>query len=126
MTSSLIPQPREKKPYSPPRLVKYGEVRALTQTGTSGSAEGAGMTTSFMTPSDRALKENIVRIGDHPLGVGLYLFDYRLEFRDRCGHGRQFGVMADEIESVLPQAVSMGHDGYARVDYAMLGIGRDR
>ncbi len=36
--------------------------------------------------------------------------------------GRQFGVMADEVEAVLPQAVVMHPDGYKRVDYALLGI----
>ena len=71
--------------------------------------------------SDRRAKQNIVRIGDHPLGVGLYLFDYKPEFRDAWGHGRQLGVMADEVEQVMPHAVSAHADGYRRVDYAMLG-----
>jgi hypothetical protein len=30
--------------------------------------------------------------------------------------------MADEVETVLPEAVSVNHDGYKLVDYAMLGI----
>ena len=42
-------------------------------------------------------KNNVVRIGTHPLGLGLYLFDYKPEYQDRCGQGRQFGVMADEV-----------------------------
>jgi hypothetical protein len=67
-------------------------------------------------------KENIVRIGDHPLGIGLYLFDYRPEFRDEWGHGRQFGVMADEVETVKPEAVSVHENGFKVVDYALLGI----
>ncbi|NMQ18985.1 tail fiber domain-containing protein [Candidatus Competibacter phosphatis] len=74
--------------------------------------------------SDRLTKENIVRIGIHPLGIGLYLFDYKPEFRDAWGHGRQFGVMADEIEKVMPEAVSVHLDGYKMVNYAMLGISR--
>ncbi|HYC35093.1 MAG TPA: tail fiber domain-containing protein [Usitatibacter sp.] len=75
--------------------------------------------------SDRLLKQDWVRIGTHPLGVGIYLFDYKPEFRDRHGHGRQFGVMADEVERVLPAAVTRDADGYRRVDYAMLGIRRE-
>ena len=74
--------------------------------------------------SERRVKEDIVRIGDHPLGFGLYLFDYRPEHRAQWGHGRQFGVMIDEVEIVMPEAVSMHPDGYKRVDYAMLGISR--
>ncbi len=73
-------------------------------------------------PSSRAIKENIVRIGTHPLGIGLYLFDYGPEYRDRYGSGRQFGVMADEAEAVMPEAVFAHPGGYEVVDYAMLGI----
>ena len=40
-------------------------------------------------------RERIVRIGEHALGIGLYLFEYRREYRDRWGHGTQFGVMAE-------------------------------
>ena len=63
-----------------------------------------------------------MRIGEHPLGVGIYLFDYKPEFRDACGHGQRFGVMADEVESVMPEAVSVHSNGYKMVDYALLGI----
>ena len=72
--------------------------------------------------SERRVKENIVRIGDHPLGFGLYLFDYRPEFRAQWGQGRQFGVMIDEVERVMPEAVCMHPDGYKRVDHSLLGI----
>ena len=72
--------------------------------------------------SDRAVKENIVRIGTHPLGIGRYLFDYKPEYRESSGFGRRFGVIADEVETVLPQAVSMHPDGYKMVDYGLLGI----
>ena len=72
--------------------------------------------------SDPRAKENIVRIGTHPLGIGLYLFDYKPEFQAQWGYGRQFGVMADEVEAVMPEAVCEHADGYRMVDYAMLGV----
>lgn len=72
--------------------------------------------------SERRVKENIVRIGDHPLSFGLCLFYYRPEYCGQWGQGRQFGVMIDEVEIVMPEAVSMHCDGYKRVDYGMLGI----
>lgn len=75
-------------------------------------------------PSDRALKQGLARIGTHPLGFGLYLFSFRPAYRNRFGGRRQFGVMADEVELVMPQAVSVHSDGYKVVDYAMLGIRR--
>ena len=79
---------RGKLRYSHPVLTVYGQVKDLTQS--AGSANGdAGQ---GMMPSEPALKENIVQIGEHPLGFGLYLFDYKTEFRTH-GEGRQFGVI---------------------------------
>ena len=75
-----------------------------------------------MMPSDRSIKENIVRVGDHSLGIGLYLFDYKPEYREQWGSGRQFGVMADEVETVIPEAISVHPDGYKMINYRMLGI----
>jgi hypothetical protein len=60
----------------------------------------------------------------HPLGIGLYLFDYKPQYREAFGYGRQFGVMADEVESVMPEAVSLDLSGYQMVNYAMLGMTR--
>lgn len=114
----------QKRNYTSPKLVEYGKLRHLTQASTSGSSEGS-MGSGVMKPgSDRNIKENVVRIGVHPLGIGLYLFDYKPEFRDTWGHGRQFGVMAQEVETVMPEAVSVHPDGYKLVDHVMLGISR--
>lgn len=65
--------------------------------------------------SDRRLKRNIRRIGTHRLGIGLYEFDYI------WGEHAE-GVMADEVMTVMPAAVSV-HDGYAMVDYGSLNHG---
>ena len=87
--------------------------------GNSGSGTDRS---SMRRRSERGVKENIVRIGTHPAGFGLYLFDYKSEYRETAGFGRQFGVMADEVEAMLPQAVVMHPHGYKMVDYALLGI----
>jgi hypothetical protein len=120
-----------KRCYVSPGLVCYGQVRDLTQAGTGAKDELTWKGNCFdwrvnrkSCYSDRRVKENLVRIGDHPLGIGLYLFDYKPEFRDEWSHGRQFGVMAQEVETVLPEAVLTHPDGYRMVDYAMLGIDR--
>jgi hypothetical protein len=110
-----------RKPYATPTLVKYGQVRSLTQASTSGSSEGSSGS-GIMMPSDRAVKQDIVRIGSHPLGFGLYLFRYKPELRDAYGHGRQMGVMVDEVAAVAPRAIKSGTTGPAVVDYGMLGI----
>ena len=113
-----------RKPYQRPVLRVFGAVHHITQ-GLGSTNGDAGMS---MMPSgggsDRAIKENLARIGDHPLGIGLYLFDYKPQYRAIWGYGRQFGVMADEVEPLLPEAVSMHPDGYKLVDYAKLGITR--
>lgn len=75
-----------------------------------------------MMTSDRRAKQDVVRVGTHRLGIGLYLFRYRLEWQARFGAGRYFGVMADEVETVVPDAVSTASDGYKQVDYSRLGI----
>ena len=113
---------REKTAYATPVLRVYGSVGELTQkTGTSGDACASRKGAC----SEPRVKENIVRIGTHPLGIGLYLFDYRPEYCERWGHGRQFGVMIDELEPVMPEAVTLHADGYKTVDYGMLGIRRN-
>jgi hypothetical protein len=106
-------------PYGPPVLTVYGSVRNLTG-GTAGNGnDGNGI---HSKQSDRRTKENIVRIGRHPAGFGLYLFDYKEPFKNACGRDRQFGVMADEVEKIVPEAVSIDARGYRRVNYGMLGI----
>lgn len=115
--------------YEKPALKFYGSVSTLTSgIGSDRNEEGGkepGTPMRTTGTSDRALKSGIVKVGAHPLGIGLYLFDFKPEFQDMCGHGRQFGVMADEVEEVLPEAVSIHSNGYKMVDYGMLGIRRD-
>lgn len=63
--------------------------------------------------SDRRLKSNVVRVGTHPLGIGIYEYDIFGE--------RQRGVMADEVEAVKPEAVTTHPtEGYKMVYYGML------
>lgn len=118
-----------RKPYAPPTLVLFGQVAALTQ-GSSCSEPNDNATATCvagsmgMDASDRRMKTQIVRVGTHPKGFGLYLFDYKPEFQPRWGAGRQFGVMADEVEQVVPAAVVEHDDGYKRVCYEMLGVRR--
>jgi hypothetical protein len=110
-----------RRPYAKPGLTIYGSVRDLTG-GQSQSNPGDTNGMMNATPSERGYKENIRQVGTHPAGFGLYLFDYKPEFRDAFGHGRKFGVMADEVEKVVPEAVVVREDGYRGVDYSRIGI----
>ena len=73
------------------------------------TANGSGVAVS-----DQRLKRNVVRLGTHALGIGLYEFSY-------IGSTvRHTGVMAQEVLMVRPHAVITGADGFHRVDYAAL------
>ena len=115
-----LAQCKPKKLYQVPVLSVYGSVRELTQSGTIPGTENGPNPNK--KPSSRDMKEKIVRIGTHPMGFGIYLFDYKPEFQDYAGRGRQFGVMIDEVVGVLPAAVGTDENGYPVVDYAMLDI----
>jgi hypothetical protein len=67
--------------------------------------------------SDRRLKRNIERVGTHPLGIGIYEYDIRDMDEDR----HEYGVMADELLAVMPEAVVERPDGYLAVRYDMIG-----
>tara|TARA_R110000868_G_scaffold285682_5_gene546157 strand:- start:8256 stop:9878 length:1623 start_codon:yes stop_codon:yes gene_type:complete len=62
--------------------------------------------------SDRRLKSNIERVGTHRLGIGIYEYDIFGE--------RQRGVMADEVEAVMPEAVTEHPSGFKMVNYGAL------
>jgi hypothetical protein len=62
--------------------------------------------------SDRRLKSNIVRVGTHPRGVGIYEYDIFGE--------RQQGVMAQELQEVAPELVIKHPSGYLMVNYGGL------
>ncbi len=120
-----------KRAYSTPNLTVYGSVSALTSSGSMNAQETAPNVPSCgnnqptqskpCISSDARLKTNICKVGAHPFGFGLYTFRYRPEWL-QFGSGRQFGVMADEVEPIVPAAVHVGEDGFKRVDYAMLEI----
>jgi hypothetical protein len=82
-----------------------------------GMQYGAGSGSSVGTPgfsqmfSDRRLKKNIKQISTRPDGLNVYEFDYI------WGGGRQVGLMAQEVQSVYPGAVSES-GGYLMVDYS--------
>jgi hypothetical protein len=86
------------------------------------SMGGAALGAPKGTFSDIRMKENIKSVGTLPNGLNIYEFDYKLEFKDIAGHGKQIGVMAQEVEKVIPYAVIEANNGYKMVNYSMLGI----
>ena len=74
-----------------------------------------GMLGGAAIMSDLRLKKNVIKLGTHKtLGIGLYIWDY-------IWGEKGAGVMAQELEKVMPEAVITMKDGYKAVNYSMLG-----
>jgi hypothetical protein len=68
------------------------------------------------SPSDIRLKHDIALLGHLDNGLGFYRFSYN-------GSDKAYvGVMAQEVEAIMPDAVVRGEDGYLRVSYGRLGL----
>ena len=66
--------------------------------------------------SDIMLKHDITLLGYLDDGLGFYRFSYN-------GSDKAYvGVIAQEVQAVMPQAVARGRDGYLRVFYDRLGL----
>jgi hypothetical protein len=66
--------------------------------------------------SDVALKHDIYLLGRLDNGLGFYRFSYN-------GSDKPYvGVIAQEVQAVMPSAVVRGWDGYLRVFYYKLGV----
>lgn len=81
---------------------------------TAQNVAGLGLDAAAMFAmfSDRRVKENIVRVAVLANGLGVYLFNYIWSGK------QQLGVMADEVEKLLPHAVTTGMFGFKMVNYA--------
>jgi hypothetical protein len=94
-------------------MQNYGIQQAGNNATTSGLfgalTSGAMLASKF---SDRRLKSNIVQIGTHPLGIGIYEYD--------IFGNRERGVMADEVAKVMPDAIIPHPSGYMMVNYGKL------
>jgi hypothetical protein len=78
--------------------------------GRGGGGRGGGRR------SDLALKHDIVLLGYLESGLGYYRFSYP-------GSDKAYvGVIAQEVQAVMPDAVTRGGDGYLRVYYEKLGL----
>jgi len=91
-------------PEGPPPVKPSGLAKLLSKVGGEGP------------PSDIRLKTDIRQVGTTAHNLPLYTFRY-------IGKDGQYeGVMAQDVLKVVPIAVSVGEDGYYRVNYNMLGI----
>jgi hypothetical protein len=62
------------------------------------------------------LKHDVVLLGHLDNGLGYYRFSY-------LGSSKAYvGVIAQEVQALMPEAVTRGPDGYLRVYYYKLGL----
>ena len=99
----------------------FRSVAGVTQTPSMASQIGGimqGVGAIAKGFSDIRMKENIKVIGALESGLPVYSFEYKPEFKDIAGHGQFVGVMAHEVEQLIPDAVGVASNGYKYVDYA--------
>ena len=66
--------------------------------------------------SDIRLKHDITLLGYLDDGLGFYRFSYNRSNK------AYVGVMAQDVQRIVPEAVTLGQDGYLRVYYEKLGL----
>jgi hypothetical protein len=84
--------------------------------GGGGHVGGGGRGGGGGRRSDMRLKHDIIFLGRLDSGIGFYRFVYN------GGSKAYVGVMAQEVQSVMPEAIVRGRDGYWRVDYGKVGL----
>lgn len=112
------------------RLTVYGSAHisgtglavgtGITPSGTNGRIDAAGDVVAFST-SDSRLKDNITNITDaltKVLAMNGVTYTWKPEFESVHGFtGNDVGLVAQEVEAVLPLAVRDRWDGYKAVRY---------
>jgi len=86
-----------------------------TQESSSKKKDGLGglmgSAMSAFAMSDRRLKKNIFKVGELPSGLNLYQYRYLDD------SGPFIGVMADEVEKIMPEALGPTIYGFKSVNY---------
>lgn len=110
-------------------VVIVGKSLSVTTSGTStlGTTSGeihAGADVIAYSSSDRKLKGNIVKIGnalDKVKAINGVNFEWKEGFESVHSHkGTDIGVIAQEIEAILPEVVTTRENGYKAVKYEKL------
>jgi hypothetical protein len=80
------------------------------------AARGGGGRGGGGRRSDVTLKHDITLLGRLENGLGFYRFSYN------DSNQAYVGVMAQEVQTIMPEAVLRGRDGYLKVLYEKLGL----
>jgi len=90
--------------------------QTTTTTNTPGLFDYLSLGASAM--SDMRLKTNINQVGDLPNGLGIYTWDWTDEAVEKgLANNMHIGVLAQEVEKIMPSAVVHTDSGYMAVKY---------
>jgi Chaperone of endosialidase len=109
------------------RLQVFGDIRVGT-TGTNGCVKNfAGTGIVGVCSSDRRLKKDITPFGPTLNKLTalqpVHYFWRASEFPERhFGNGQNYGLVAQDVEQVIPEIVATDSDGYKAVDYTKLPL----
>jgi Chaperone of endosialidase len=112
-------------PTTADKLTVVGDVRVGT-TGTNGCLKNfAGTGIAGTCASDRRFKKNITPFGpvlDRFAALQPVYYNWRAsEFPERhFGEAQTYGLVAQDVEQVLPDLVVTGEDGFKAIDYSKL------
>jgi len=104
--------------------VQFGSLGiGMAASGTSGRIDASGDIIAFST-SDKNFKENIIPIPNALEKISKIsgnIYDWKSELKEYHGfEGNDVGVIAQEIEEILPQLVTTRENGYKAVKYDKL------
>ena len=102
---------RAQQPYIQDRQMQLNASIANAQSKASMFGAGIGLVGALFSDAD--IKGDLIKIGDHPIGVPIYVYT-----RKDTGE-RMIGVLAQDVAEVMPWAVGE-RDGYLMVDYEKL------
>jgi len=92
--------------------------------GPSPFSQMAGMAGAIapMLMSDIRLKSKIKYIGKLANGIKFYKWSWNKKGRKLAGNQPEYGVIAQQVREIIPNAVVRGKDGYLQVDYSKVGV----
>jgi len=102
------------------QMGNFNAQQAAQQGMNSGLMSLGGTLGAAAIMSDIRTKENITQVYWLPNGLPVYTYEYKPEYKDEAGHGVHIGVMAQEVEQIMPEAVITRVDGIKMVDYGVL------
>jgi hypothetical protein len=102
------------------QMGNFNAQQAAQQGMNSGLMSLGGTLGAAAIMSDIRTKEKITQVYWLPNGLPVYTYEYKPEFKDEAGHGVHIGVMAQEVEQIMPKAVITRADGIKMVDYGVL------